>query len=71
MRINKKTAIVAFGLGVAATLIVLPLLYALGGPSFTVVLTAMFGEGNPWALVFTALIILLILFGIGKVVRTD
>lgn len=66
LSVNRKTAILTFGLGVAATLIVLPLLYALGVPSFEVVLTALFGEGNIWALVFTVLLILLILFSIRK-----
>lgn len=63
---NRKTAILLFGSGVAATLLVLPLLYALGLPSFEVVLISLFGEGNSWALVFTVLLILLILFSVRK-----
>ncbi|WP_341962001.1 hypothetical protein NM897_02420 [Planococcus maritimus] len=47
---NRKTAILVFGLGLVATLLALPFLYALGLPSFEVVLMGLFGEGNPWAL---------------------
>lgn len=66
MDVNRKTAILTFVSGVAATLIVLPLLYALGVPSFEVILTGLFGEGNPWALAFAALLILLVLFSLRK-----
>ncbi|MBU9673337.1 hypothetical protein KQ939_00455 [Planococcus sp. CP5-4] len=66
MEVNRKTAILLFGSGVASTLLVLPLLYALGLPSFEVVLISLFGEGNIWALVFTVVLILLILFSLRK-----
>lgn len=64
MSVNRKTAILVFGLGFVATLLVLPFLYALGLPSFEVVLTGLFGEGNSWALVFTIVLVALLLFGI-------
>ncbi len=66
MRVNRKTAILLFGSGFVATLLALPLLYALGIPSFEVVLTGLFGEGNSWALVFTIVLVALLLYGIRK-----
>ncbi|OED33170.1 hypothetical protein BHE17_12195 [Planococcus maritimus] len=67
---NRKTAILVFGLGLVATLLALPFLYALGLPSFEVVLMGLFGEGNAWALVFTALLVLLIFFGLRKWIKS-
>ncbi len=63
---NRKTAILVFGLGLVATLLALPFLYALGLPSFEVVLMGLFGEGNAWALVFTIVLVALLLYGIRK-----
>jgi len=45
------------------------LLTAMGVPSFDVVLTTLFGEGNPWALVFSITLILLIVFGLSKAIE--
>lgn len=66
MRVNRKAAILLFGSGFVATLLALPFLYALGIPSFEVVLTGLFGEGNSWALVFTIVLVALLLYGIRK-----
>lgn len=49
--------ILAFGIGI----FVLPvILGAFGIPGFEAVLTALFGEGNPWAIVFSVLVIVLV-----------
>lgn len=51
-----------FIMGFVVAILVLPLLYALGIPSFDVVLNVIFGEGNPWAVVFSVLLIGLVIF---------
>lgn len=60
-----------FFMGFAVAILVLPLLYALGIPSFDVVLTAMFGEGNPWAFVFSLLLIGLVIFSMIKMSKKE
>lgn len=60
---KKKDSILVFISGLFSGIFVLPLfLEALGIPGFEVVLTALFGEGNPWAIVFSVLLIILVLF---------
>ena len=46
-----------------------PILTAIGVPSFDVVLTTLFGEENPWALVFSITLIVLIIFGLSKMIE--
>lgn len=67
---KKKIFILAFVIGVISTAFALPLLSALGVPSFDVVLTALFGEVNSGALVFSLMLILLITFGAGKAIKS-
>lgn len=65
---KKKGSILAFISGLFSGIFVVPLLLgALGIPGFEVVLTALFGEGNPWAIVFSVLLIVLVLFVTNKV----
>lgn len=60
---KKKDSILAFVSGLLSGILVVPLLLgALGIPGFEVVLTALFGEGNPWAIVFSVLLIVIVLF---------
>ncbi|WP_281863402.1 hypothetical protein [Planomicrobium okeanokoites] len=60
---KKKDSILAFVSGLLSGIFVVPLLLgALGIPGFEVVLTALFGERNPWAIVFSVLLIVLFLF---------
>ncbi len=66
--INKKVFVI-FVMGFLTTALALPLLSSLGVPSFDVVLTALFGEGNIWALVFSLTLILLATFGVGKAIK--
>ncbi|MFJ5770161.1 hypothetical protein [Psychrobacillus sp. NPDC093180] len=67
---KKKIFIFAFVMGVISTAFVIPLLSALGAPSFDVVLTVLFGEGNIWASVFSIILILLITVGAGKAIKS-
>ena len=46
-----------------------PILTAIGVPSFDVVLTILFGEGNSWALVFSITLIVLIIFGLNNAIE--
>lgn len=66
---NKKIFVI-FVMGVLTTALALPLLSSLAIPSFDVVLTALFGEGNMWALVFSLMLILLAIFGVGKAIKS-
>lgn len=65
---NKKSSVV-FLMGVFTTMLALPILYAFGLPSFDVILTTVFGEGNIWAVVFSLFIILFVTFGLSKLIR--
>jgi len=67
---KKKIFILTFVMGIISTAFALPLLSALGVPSFDVVLTSLFGEGNSWALVFSLMLILLVTFGVGKAIKS-
>ncbi|MGE7838875.1 hypothetical protein [Viridibacillus arvi] len=67
---RKNTLILTFIMGVLITAFALPLLSALGVPSFDVVLVALFGEGSIWALVLSLLLILSIALGVGKVIKS-
>jgi len=46
--------------------IFLPILHSIGIPSFDHILTSVFGNNNPLALVFSILLILLIVIGVFK-----
>lgn len=71
MERKKRNLILTFVISIASVILGLPLLYSLGVPSGDVVLTALFGEGNIWALVFSAMLILLVTFGVGKVIKSS
>ena len=66
---RKNTLILTFVIGVLVTALALPLLRALGVPSFDVGLVALFGEENIWALVLSLLLVLSIALGIGKLIN--
>ena len=68
---KKKNLILIFVIGMASVLLGLPLLSMLGVPSGDVVLTALFGEGSIWALVFSIMLILLVTFGVGKAIKSS
>ena len=68
---KKKSFLLTFVIGIASIIFGLPLLYALGVPTFDVVLTALFGEGNIWALVFSVMLIILIAFSVNKVTKSS
>ena len=67
---RKNTLILTFVMGVLATAFALPLVRALGVPSFDVGLVALFGEGNIWAVVLSLLLILSIALGVGKLINS-
>lgn len=71
MEKKKKNYILLFALGIFVALIALPLLSAIGVPSFDVILTAIFGEGNPWAAVFSILLIAVVLFVMNKAINRE
>ncbi|PYF06249.1 hypothetical protein BJ095_11180 [Ureibacillus chungkukjangi] len=68
---KKRNPILTFVISFASVIFGLPLLYALGVPSGDVVLTALFGEGNIWTLIFSAMLILLITFGVGRAIKSS
>jgi hypothetical protein len=68
---KKRNLILTFVISFASVIFGLPLLYTLGVPSGDVVLTALFGKGNIWALVFSVMLILLVTFGVGKVIKSS
>ncbi|TFE01521.1 hypothetical protein [Jeotgalibacillus salarius] len=59
---TKKKNILYFVGGILTATLILPPLAAMGVPSFDVVLTVMFGEGNPLAIVFSIVLIAAVLF---------
>lgn len=65
----KKRKLLLFIMGFLTTILLLPLLYAVGMPSFADVLTALFGEGSIWAMVFSLLLLLILAFGVGKIMK--
>ncbi|MHA6253313.1 hypothetical protein [Oceanobacillus sp. CAU 1775] len=62
---NKKYVLV-FIAGIATSLLVLPLLYALGVPTYDVLLASLFGENKILATGFSLILIIAILFGLVK-----
>lgn len=60
--------LINFGLGFIAGIFLLSIMRSLGIPTFETFLAAAFGEDNIWALVFSALMILLVMIGIFKTV---
>jgi len=60
LSIYKKNSLY-FVSGFLVVLLFLPLLSIMGVPSFNVVLTELFGEGNPLAIVFSLVIIAAVL----------
>ena len=64
---KRKISLGIFVLAVLATSFGLPFLYAIGVPSFDVILTALFGEGSIWAVIISLLLIISIALGVGKV----
>ncbi|MFJ7667607.1 hypothetical protein ACIQXI_10880 [Lysinibacillus sp. NPDC097195] len=68
---KKRNLILTFVISFASVILGLPLLNTLGVPSGDSVLTALFGEGNIWALVFSVMLILLVTFGVGKVIKSS
>ena len=68
---KRKTSLgMIFVLAVLATSFGLPFLYAIGVPSFDVVLTALFGEGSIWGVVISLMLIISIALGVGKVSKS-
>ncbi|KQL52558.1 hypothetical protein AN964_02735 [Heyndrickxia shackletonii] len=67
---SKKSRLLYFVMGLFTTLLLLPLLYALGVPSYADVLTAIFGDGSIiWATSFSLILLLLITIGMGKIIK--
>lgn len=66
---NKKIGI--FVLGFMLTILIMPLLSKVGIPSYDLFLTAVFGERNVWALVFTGILLVLFLVGMRKWEKTS
>lgn len=66
---RKKKLTLTFIIGFITIIFVLPVLYALGVPRGEVVLTALFGEGSMWAVIFSLLCIGLVIFGISKATK--
>lgn len=52
--------------GFMLSFMIMPILYELGVPSYAMILTALFGENNIWALVFTFVIVIVLLFRMRK-----
>ncbi len=65
---NRKLSL--FVIGVLAAAIGLPAVYAMGIPSYSTVLTAVFGAGSVWAYVVTVVLLGTVLFGVQKVIKT-
>ncbi|PYZ94904.1 hypothetical protein CR194_05115 [Salipaludibacillus keqinensis] len=63
---SKQNYWLIFFAGVAVTLIILPLLSALGVPTFDDVLVLIFGEDSILAIVFSLVIIIILLFWMFK-----
>lgn len=64
-----KKFLILFGLGMLTGILLLTFMRTLGLPTFETFLTAVFGEDNIWALVFSALLILLILISMFKMMK--
>ncbi|WNF38343.1 hypothetical protein RJD24_07940 [Bacillaceae bacterium IKA-2] len=70
-KIKKSNLLLTFLMGVSITLLVLPLLNALGVPTFDIVLVALFGEENIWGIIFSLFLVLIIVFWLVKVVKKN
>ena len=66
---KRKNYFLAFLGGVAVTLFILPLLYAIGIPTFDVVLVSLFGEDSILAIVFSLVLVTVTLFWLVKYVK--
>lgn len=69
MNKKKKILFFIFVMGFLATILGLPLLYALGVPSFSVLLDELFGEKSILAVAFSLLLLFFIFLGVGKVIN--
>jgi len=65
---ESKKFLINFALGFVAGILLLSIMRLLGLPTIETFLTAVFGEDNIWALVFSVLMILLVMIGIIKIV---
>ncbi|KAB2331372.1 hypothetical protein [Bacillus mesophilum] len=70
MNKRKKNLMLTFVMAILATAIALPMLSALGVPSFSVVLVSLFGGGNIFALIFSLILILSIGLSVGKLTKS-
>lgn len=68
---KKRNFLFYFVISITATVLGVPLLYAMGIPSFDVVLTALFGEGSIWAIGFSVMLIMLVILGANKVMKSS
>lgn len=68
---KKRNFLFYFVIGITATVLGVPLLYAMGVPKFDVVLNELFGEGSIWALVFSVMLIMLVILGANKVMKSS
>ncbi|SDN61642.1 hypothetical protein [Alkalicoccus daliensis] len=68
---HKKNYILMFLGGIAAALFILPILQALGVPSFNEVLVSLFGEDNPLALAFSLLLVVIVIFLMVRLIKKD
>lgn len=64
-----KLQVMYFVLGISTVILVLPLLYGFGMPSFASMLVYLFGEGSLWASIFSLSFILLIAVGISRLTQ--
>ena len=65
---ESKKFLINFALGFVAGILLLSIMRLLGLPTFETFLTAVFGEDNIWAMVFSVLMIMLVMIGIIKIV---
>ncbi|WP_026671921.1 hypothetical protein [Alkalihalobacterium bogoriense] len=59
---KKKNYWFTFFAGIVVALFIIPLLYALGVPTFDIVLENLFGENTIFPAVFSMIVVVLILF---------
>ncbi|WP_147802728.1 hypothetical protein [Alkalicoccus halolimnae] len=68
---NKKKLLLFLGAVAAGTFFIFPLLSILGVPGFEVVLTTLFGENSIFALIFSLLLVLIVIFLLVKPAKKD